>query len=53
MAPTPDFILSASSREEDIAQAYQLRCNSYVLKPMGFESFQRSVKAIVPRRGCK
>ena len=42
----PVIVLSASCDEEDILQAYQLRCSSYVVKPMDFDHFRQKIRAI-------
>jgi two-component system response regulator len=42
----PVVILTTSSAESDILKMYDLRCNSYIVKPIDFTQFQRVVKAI-------
>ena len=40
----PVIVLTSSDRDLDIERAYQLGCNSYIIKPVNFENF---VKAII------
>ena len=40
----PVIVLTSSDRDLDIERAYQLGCNSYIVKPLSFENF---VKAII------
>lgn len=37
----PVVILTTSDAETDVAQAYQLHANSYLVKPIDFETFSR------------
>src|SRR6202008_2426378 len=38
----PVVVLTASREEPDIAAAYRLGANSYIVKPVDFESFARA-----------
>lgn len=42
----PVVILTTSSSESDLATMYDLRCNSYITKPVDFEQFHRVVRSI-------
>ncbi len=42
----PVIVLTTSSANEDILQAYDLHANCYVVKPVGFESFLKAVQSI-------
>lgn len=39
----PVVMLTSSEEEQDIVESYQLGVNSYIVKPIGFENFARSV----------
>lgn len=39
----PIIVLTTSEREQDIKKAYNLGCNSYIVKPVNFENFIKSV----------
>jgi two-component system response regulator len=39
----PVVLLTSSNQEKDIAECYQLGVNSYIVKPVEFESFVRTV----------
>lgn len=39
----PVVVLTSSNQEPDIAACYQLGVNSYIVKPVEFESFARAV----------
>jgi len=39
----PVVVLSTSSEAEDIKRMYQLRCSSYITKPVDFDQFVRVV----------
>lgn len=42
----PVVIFSSSSEPEDIAKAYALGANSYIVKPAGFDALQETVRRI-------
>lgn len=42
----PVIMLSTSSREEDIANAYQHHANSYLTKPVGFKAFEEKIREL-------
>lgn len=42
----PVVVLTTSKQEQDVVTAYNLGVNSYILKPVGFENFLKSVKDI-------
>jgi len=39
----PVVVLTTSGRDEDIEQAYALGCNNYIVKPVSFEKFIKTV----------
>ena len=39
----PVVVLTTSAAERDIFDMYQLRCSSYIVKPVDFEQFQRVI----------
>ena len=42
----PIIILTSSSRDKDIKRAYQLGCNSYIMKPSKYKSFVEIISMI-------
>jgi two-component system response regulator len=42
----PVIVLTTSSAEPDVNAAYQLRCNSYIVKPVDFDQFVKVVQGI-------
>jgi two-component system response regulator len=42
----PVVVLTSSKEEPDIAAAYRLGANSYIVKPVDFESFARAVSEV-------
>ena len=42
----PIVVLTTSSAERDILAASQLRCSSYIVKPVDFEQFVRVIQSI-------
>ena len=39
-------ILTTSAAEKEILKMYQLRCSSYIVKPVDFEQFHRAIRTI-------
>lgn len=39
----PVIVLTTSNRREDVERAYSLGCNSYIVKPVGYENFLHAV----------
>ncbi len=42
----PVVILTTSTSDSDLIHMYNLRCNSYITKPVDFEQFHRVIKSI-------
>ena len=42
----PVVILTTSAKESEILSMYNLRCSSYIVKPVDFEQFHRVVRSI-------
>ena len=42
----PIIVLTSSDNKQDIDLAYRLGCNSYIVKPVGFESLLKAVTEI-------
>lgn len=42
----PVVVLTSSNEERDILESYRLGANSYILKPVDYEQFTASVKAL-------
>ena len=42
----PIVVLSSSSRDEDIAECYELGANSYIVKPTGFDLYNETIDSI-------
>jgi len=42
----PVVVLTSSTQEEDLAQAYQLGANSYLQKPVDYDSFRELVRQL-------
>lgn len=40
----PVVILTTSSEEQEILKMYELRCSSYIIKPVNFEQFVRVIR---------
>lgn len=39
----PIVVLTSSERDKDIEEAYKLGCNSYIVKPVNFDNFIKTV----------
>jgi two-component system, response regulator len=42
----PVVVLTSSEQDRDVSRSYALGCNSYVVKPVTFESFASTVAAV-------
>jgi two-component system response regulator len=42
----PIVVLTSSDANGDVLMSYKLRCSSYIVKPVDFESFSRAVKLL-------
>jgi chemotaxis family two-component system response regulator Rcp1 len=42
----PVVILTTSEQDEEVLKMYNLRCNSYIVKPVDFDQFLKVVRAI-------
>jgi two-component system response regulator len=42
----PVVVLTTSEQDEEISKMYQMRCSSYIVKPVDFEQFLKVVRAI-------
>jgi two-component system, response regulator len=42
----PVIILTSSKKDRDILDGYKFGANSYVVKPVGFESFAKAVQEL-------
>jgi CheY-like chemotaxis protein len=42
----PVIVLTTSSAEKDIIQAYDLHANAYIVKPINFDEFMAAIKSI-------
>ncbi len=42
----PIIVLTTSNRDKDIQRAFNLGCNSYILKPVDYEKFTEAVETI-------
>lgn len=43
---TPVIVLTSSDEQRDVTRAYDLGANSYIVKPVDFESFMETVVAV-------
>lgn len=46
MRPIPVVMLTSSKEEKDILNCYRLGANSYVVKPVSFETLSESVRGL-------
>jgi two-component system, chemotaxis family, response regulator Rcp1 len=46
LSAIPVVVLTTSNEDEEILKLYKLRCSSYIIKPINFEQFLRSVRLI-------
>lgn len=42
----PVVVLTTSEAEKDVLESYRLRCSSYLVKPVEFENFARTVQSL-------
>jgi two-component system response regulator len=42
----PTIILTSSGRDDDIEKAYNLGCNNYIVKPVNFDNFIKTIVEI-------
>jgi two-component system response regulator len=42
----PIVVLTTSEAESDVLAAYKLRCSSYLVKPVAFENFAKTVQSL-------
>jgi len=42
----PVVVLTTSANEQDVQEMYNLRCSTYIVKPLDFEEFQRIIQVI-------
>ncbi|MDC8012824.1 response regulator [Tahibacter soli] len=42
----PVVVFTTSAAERDVSWSYQRRCSSYVVKPVGFEDFQKALRVV-------
>jgi CheY-like chemotaxis protein len=42
----PIIVLTSSERDKDIELAYKLGCNSYIMKPVNFDNFIKTILSI-------
>ncbi len=42
----PVVVLTTSDAEKDVLMSYRLRCNSYIVKPVGFENFSKAIQSL-------
>lgn len=47
LRPIPVVVLTTSSADVDIERAYTLHANSYLIKPLEFETFAQMIRAVV------
>ncbi|MBS0288612.1 MAG: response regulator [Proteobacteria bacterium] len=42
----PIIVLTTSKSEFDVLTSYDLHCNSYIIKPVGFEQFSKVIRSL-------
>jgi two-component system response regulator len=42
----PVVVLTTSDAEKDVLSSYQLRCSSYIVKPVDFDNFAKAVQSL-------
>ena len=42
----PIVVLTSSEADKDVLMSYQLRCNSYIVKPIDFENFAKVIQSL-------
>lgn len=42
----PVVVLTTSTNEQDIQHMYELRCSTYIFKPLDLEAFERAIQLI-------
>jgi len=42
----PVVVLTSSDADADVMRAYQLRCSSYLVKPLSFDAFAKMIQSI-------
>jgi two-component system response regulator len=42
----PVVVLTTSDAERDVLSSYQLRCSSYIVKPVDFDNFAKAVQSL-------
>ena len=42
----PIVVLTTSDADKDVLASYKLRCSSYIVKPVDFESFSKAVQSL-------
>lgn len=39
-------VMTSSKADEDVLRSYQLRCNSYLVKPLNFDAFAKMIQSL-------
>jgi two-component system response regulator len=40
------IVMTSSSADEDVLRSYQHRCNSYIVKPINFDTFAKTIRSL-------